>query len=365
MRRIICGLLLLAGCARGPAVDGDGPVIQIKEIDQPPGHVFEVSGPMVDGPRLGLTVHVVTKDGPSELAMVGRYDTEANRIVFTPRYPLTAGLRYRAIYRAPGLASPVTADIELPRPVIEPTTIVEHIYPSADVLPENLLRFYVQFSAPMARGDVYKHVHLIDDQGKEIVLPFLELDEEFWDPAQQRFTLFFDPGRIKRGVKPREDLGPALEEGRAYRLVIDRDWQDARGAPLKASYVKQFKVVAPDDQSPDPKSWQIAPPSSGVTAPLVVTFPEPLDHGMLQRLLQVVDGQGQRLKGKIAVSGGETRWEFTPAKPWTAGSYELVTATTLEDRCGNNIERPFEIDVFNPIERTVQPGEVKRGFVVR
>ena len=35
--------------------------------------------------------------------------------------------------------------------------------------------------------------------------------------------MFFDPGRIKRGLKPREQFGPALQEGKSYVLVIDRD----------------------------------------------------------------------------------------------------------------------------------------------
>ena len=33
-----------------------------------------------------------------------------------------------------------------------------------------------------------------------IELPFLEIDEELWDPAMMRLTLFIDPGRIKRGA---------------------------------------------------------------------------------------------------------------------------------------------------------------------
>ena len=125
----------------------------------------------------------------------------------------------------------------------------------------------------MGRGDVYKHVHLIDDKGKEIELPFLELDEEFWDPEQRRFTLFFDPGRIKRGLKPREDLGPALEEGRSYRLVIDQAWHDAGGAPLKAIYVKQFKVVAPDDRRPTRRPGSSTAPPAGGQEPLTVHIP--------------------------------------------------------------------------------------------
>ena len=38
--------------------------------------------------------------------------------------------------------------------------------------------------------------------GQAVADPFLELDEELWSTDGRRFTLLFDPGRIKRGLKP-------------------------------------------------------------------------------------------------------------------------------------------------------------------
>ena len=34
----------------------------------------------------------------------------------------------------------------------------------------------------------------------------------------KRFTLFFDPGRIKRGLLSQQELGIALHEGKRYTL---------------------------------------------------------------------------------------------------------------------------------------------------
>ena len=103
-------------------------------------------------------------------------------------------------------------DVEvLAKPKTEPT-VVTQVYPTSDKLPENQLKFYLHFSAPMSRGDSYKHIQLLDEKGKAVELPFLELDEELWDPAGKRFTLFFDPGRIKRGLKPREEVGNEIRE---------------------------------------------------------------------------------------------------------------------------------------------------------
>src|SRR5205823_5383949 len=102
-----------------------------------------------------------------------------------------------------------------------PPAAVAQVYPTADELPENLLKFYLHFTGPMRRGEAYDHLRLLDAQGKVVERSFLELGEELWDGSGRRFTLVIDPGRIKRGLKPREDLGPVLEAGKSYTLVID------------------------------------------------------------------------------------------------------------------------------------------------
>ena len=53
-------------------------------------------------------------------------------------------------------------------------------------------------------------------------------------------------------------------------------------------------VVAPDETQPDPKKWQVKAPAAGSTEQLVVTFPKPLDHGMLERVLWVTDDAGRK-----------------------------------------------------------------------
>jgi hypothetical protein len=245
-----------------------------------------------------------------------------------------------------------------------PTTVVEHVYPSRNLLPENQLKFYLHFSAPMSRGESYRHVHLLDAAGKPIELAFLQLYEELWDPQGRRFTLFIDPGRIKRGLKPREDLGPVLEEGKSYTLVIDADWPDAEGKPLQGEFRKAFRTGPPDEQCPDPKAWQVQPPAAGTPSPLTVTFPKPLDHALLHRLLQVTDAQGQAVAGKVTVSDEETRWQFTPEEPWKPGTYQLQVGTALEDLAGNSVARPFEVDVFHPVQSKVTAETVRLPFQV-
>jgi hypothetical protein len=310
------------------------------------------------------------KDRKDQPAILGSYRIEKNIVRFEPRYPLTKGLSYRAVFNPSSLLGDKGTKtqevlLSLPKLASKPTAVVTQVYPTADVLPENLLRLYLHFSAPMSQGDSYRNIKLLDAKGKAVELPFLELDQELWDPTGKRFTLFFHPGRIKRGLKPREEAGPALEEGKSYTLVIDRTWNDAEGNPLKETFRKSFRVVKPDDSQPDPKTWKLKPPAAGTRSALRITFPKSMDHALLHRLLWIIDAGGKKVAGNADVSDRETVWVFTPRHPWMEGAYELVADTRLEDVSGNSIARPFEVDVLRPVQREIKTETVKVGFRVR
>lgn len=319
-----------------------------------------------------LAVSVAADDGESPPPpMLGTYQVERNVVIFEPRFPLRPGVMYRAVFDPAALpgdpangGKPVAAEFSIPRPARAEATTVAAVYPTRNTLPENQLKFYIHFSAPMSRGAAYEHVRLINDQGERIEYPFLELGEELWDPSVRRFTLFFDPGRIKRGLQPRELFGPALEAGRSYTLIIDKDWSDAAGDPLGETFTKKFKVTAPDDVQPDPANWRISTPAAGTRDPLTVTFVEPLDHAMLQRVLFVRDPRGDVVPGEIEVDREETRWRLRPEHVWTPGQHSLIAETTLEDLAGNSIGRPFEVDVFRPIEKQIERQSVALPFKI-
>ncbi len=91
-------------------------------------------------------------------------------------------------------------------------------------------------------------------------------------------------------------------------------------------------------------------------------FDEPLDHGMLKRVLAIV-ADGRAIAGRVQVDEQETRWRFTPEKPWKAGDYSLRVRSNLEDRVGNSIARPFEVDLSGPPLPKV-PKVIERRFEI-
>ncbi|MEE3369938.1 MAG: hypothetical protein VX346_11395 [Planctomycetota bacterium] len=295
-----------------------------------------------------LAVYVVNAQlKVQRVPVLGRYTQSAREIVFTPRFSFRPGLSYEVHWQG---TRPVRQLVKIPA-VDKPAPELLALYPSSTRVPENLLRLYLQFSQPMTQGDSYRHIQLLNASGKAVDLPFLEVGEELWDPTGTRLTVLFDPGRIKRGLKPREELGPIMEEGECYTLTISQRWRDANGRPLKQGLRRLWQATAPDHRQPAPEKWQVSRPRAGGRDPLTVRFPAPLDYAMLARVVAVVSPQGESVAGEVKVDQQETRWRFIPKQQWQAGSYRLVIDSTLEDVAGNSIKRPFEVDIFRRIEK--------------
>ena len=259
--------------------------------------------------------------GEKQPPIVGRYDIESRAIRFQPHFPFTPGLTYYGRFDGElfdalvGNPAGTTPDLEatfaMPLPERDPTTRVEAIYPSSTLLPENLLRLYVHFSAPMGQQEVHRYIHLYDSAGDAVHLPFVEIERGLWDPAMRRLTLLFHPGRIKRGVAPGIELGMPLREGETYRLAVGREMLDANGYPLAEAFEKTIVAGPADRRSPDHREWRIATPAARF-APLVIDLSEPLDHALLLRWIVIETAAGMEIGGEVSVSRDESRWSFRP-----------------------------------------------------
>ncbi len=292
----------------------------------------------------GFVVHT---EG-STVPLFGTYSVENGQLNFRPRFPLSPDVTYIAAFGggdpAVGLVLPAN------KRVIASTTRVLAMYPSATVIPSNQLKLYLVFSAPMQSGDVWPKIHLIDQDGKPSVLPFVELDQELWNRDHTRLTLLFDPGRIKRGVKPNVDMGPVLEEGKRYTLIIDREFKDGNGAPLAETFRHEFTAGPAERRGIDPTNWKITAPAAATVNPLVIDFDRPLDYALLQDVFHIPG-----VEGVVSTGPGETQWRFQPTQRWKVGEYSLIVDMALEDLAGNRIGRPFDVDTLvSPAERITQ-----------
>ena len=307
-----------------------------------------------------LRVQVEQADpaGAEVPSVLGDYAVHAGALRFTPRFPFAAGQRYEVVFdpsslpsarhdSAPGPPQTLRTTVEVPAPDREPSTRVAAVYPTGPDVPENHLRLYIVFSAPMGLGAGTPHVRLLDEHGRPVVDAFLPLDVDLWNAGRTRYTVLYDPGRVKRGIRPNAELGRPLAADRKYTLAIDAAWRDAAGQPLVEPFRREFRVGPARERALDPAAWRLDLPPRGTRDPFAVRFPVPLDYGLLQSALHVATRGGRPLAGEIRVEQGETRWTFTPRAPWQPGEYRLVAAATLEDAAGNRIGRPFEVDAVD------------------
>jgi hypothetical protein len=351
-------------------VAGDRHLVEVAGLDR--STLDHMNSAEFDEARWGalLRVAVHTGDGPASdrRAMLGTYRVEEGLVRFRPRFPLERGMTYEAVFdpsRLPGAgdvepnAPPIVVPLTLEAPSNAATTSLVRVDPAVETLPENLLKFYLTFSAPMSRGQAYDRVHLLDASGKAIDSPFLELGEELWDPSATRLTLLFDPGRIKTGLRPRDEVGPSSRRAESYTLVVDEAWPDAQGRPLLRGGRKHFRVGPADHTSPDPASWTDPGPRAGSRDPSSSPSPSrwtcalPGPAGQRPRPGGTCPPRARRDRGRRA------RWSFLPDADWREGSTGIVVGRDLEDLAGNSVGRPFEVDTISgsTLRRTGRAGD--------
>ncbi len=309
-------------------------------------------------------------DADSDLpVMLGEYAVEEDRVVFRPRFALAPGTPYTARFEPgdlPGAAGLEALEVELSVPLdpSAPPTRVVQIYPTASIVPMNLLKMYVHFSAPMRFGETYEHIRLRTSTGEVVPDAILEVMEELWDPERRRLTLLFDPGRIKRDLEPNLTLGLPLRDGESYVLEIDGAWRDGSGRPLAGGFSKAFSVEGADRASPDTDTWVVSAPTAGSHDPLELVFPEPLDRALLDRLITVWTARGERVEGRIDVTDHETVWRLAPDRPWQVGGYVIDVHADLEDLAGNNLAHLFDVDLSRDVRLGEEEARARIAFQV-
>lgn len=358
----LAGLVIVAGARAHAADEVDGPSIEwqvpampsdelvVAGLPATAGAWLEVQPPDWDGWRRLLSVRVLPRrDGTPPVG--GRYRWQEERLHFKPRFPWKAGQQLEATWNPAEVEWPHAMSTKASRQefriaepqIARPPTEVTGISPPAGLVPQNILKFYATFSAPMSRGGAYANIRLESAAGEPLEFPFVELAEELWDPTGQRLTLLLDPARIKHGLRPREEQGPFWNEGDQVVLCIAAGWPDAAGRPLASEYRQCLSIGPADEVSPDPLTWDVELPAAAGRDPLRIAADEPLDEPLFVRRVTVLGPDGEVVQGVVEVSPDQTGWTLMPDSAWLPGDYTLEIDPRLEDLCGNSVGRPFEV----------------------
>src|SRR5215471_14580424 len=214
----------------------------------------------------------------------------------------------------------------------QPAPRVVLVQPSGPNVPANLLRISISF-ASQVEGPLLPRLALLHADGTRVPEPFLE--QELWSPSGKILTVMMHPGRVKTGLKARDEIGPILSAGDDVALELD-------GVPIK-----RWRVGSADEIGPRTSEWKVSAVRADSKQPLVVTLDAPID-GRDADYLAIADVRDRRVAGRAQLANGESTWTFTPSAPWRPGGYKLVVRGTLEDPAGNRLGSHFETSIYSP-----------------
>ena len=329
--------VVLAGLIGQPwsaALADDGSLILPRNQDDPVIMSLQAAPQALGGADI-LQVFVGPPDAccVGKTPMAGTYNLVGRTVTFDPAFDFIAGQTYTVQSRDGGFSLTcfaINSDGDIPAPK------VLAIYPSGSVIPENTLRFYIQFSTPMMPHRADGFIKLLDANGDPDSAAFMSFTQELWNEDRTRLTLLMDPGRIKRGVAQNVALGPALLAGNQYSIVVDGGWPAAIGTQNAPWFEHAFTVSEALRSLPDIDLWQVQPPTLGSAEPLVIAFDRPFDQQQAQTAISVLDMDGQQISGAVTLTENERMWRFAPDAPWAAPRLQISVNTRFEDVAGNN-----------------------------
>lgn len=270
----------------------------------------------------------------SEQKILGeKYATDSS-VIFKPIIPFSYNVDYK-VYA--GMDYGYTFSIA----PTKNAPLVKAIYPLGDTVPSNFLKLYIEFDQPMGEGRANEFVELLHD-GKVVENAFLLLQPELWNADHTVLTLWLEPGRIKRDLGPNKKLGPILQEGNTYEVVVNQQFSSNVGLPLQNEFKKTYYVGNRDSKSPDVKHWQLEKPAAD-DSPLIIHFDEPLSLKVAVNAMKVMH-QGTALRGSFVVISDKSI-AFKPQSTWQKGNYIIEVESRVEDLAGNNLNRLFDQDL--------------------
>lgn len=299
-----------------------------------------------------VQVFLAHGNGSAILGGIESVGTNDEQIVFMPLIPFTHGLNYEV-----RSDNKIIGTILIPGAHDEDDSKVIAVYPTLDTVPQNLLKFYIEFSQPMREGEALQHIALIKNDNDTLQDEFLDLQPELWNNDRTVLTLWFDPGRIKRDLQPNLKMGPPLIKGNKYTLIVKKDWQNEDGRTLEQNFVKNFVAGNYDSLSPNTKQWKITTPKAGTNNALEVDFQESLDYMLVKNAISI-NYRGADIAGRFSVHSRESGFSFVPMSPWQKGEYILAVEARMEDLAGNNLDKLFDMDLMKKPEPYVKAVKV-------
>ncbi|WP_299241533.1 Ig-like domain-containing protein [uncultured Aquimarina sp.] len=293
----------------------------------------------------------------SSTPILGKTIKTQEGILFTPVVPFGWNQKYTLVYNH------IIEYFKLTIPENYEPLSVTKIYPSATILPSNLLKLYIQFSKPINTTSIYNHIRFINHAGDTLSKTILPLENPLISDDKTVLTLWIEPGRQKRGLKPNQQLGPVFNK-ETYRLIVTKNIKDNNGVSMQKDFIHSFSIGDTDRIKPTIDDWKIDIPKTNSTSKLLIRCNESMDYGSVQDNIYIVDSSMQEIKGTWQLLEQETILSFQPIELWKNGYYQILCNPEIEDLAGNNLNRLFDKEIKNTSNNQSNHQKYSLGFTI-
>jgi hypothetical protein len=227
------------------------------------------------------------------------------------------------------------------------------VFPSANEIPANLLRFHLRFDEVPDVFDIGTAIRLIDVNEAVVDHVFLDLNEGLWSADGLTLTVMLHPGRIKTGLVASGNLGSAFREYDQYELQLRREhlpFLQGR-SPSSASAanewvcIKRFTAIAAITTAIDAQSLLLSAPNAHSLNPLSITFPRSIDRLAAENYARLSNATDAVLDVQIEADSAERTIYFVPRHAWPSGPVKVHFSGDFEDVSGNRLSSAFAKDV--------------------
>lgn len=324
------------------------PVITVKisanSFSKPAGDISSEEGKKI------LAVFMVKDNKAAAINLIGNYHIDNTVLRFTPQHNLGYGLEFEVQHYKDKdtlrkrFIIPPSAEPEVP------LAEVIKFFPAADKIPANILTFYISFSQSMADDiSAHQYIRILNSKGEEKPLAWRQ--RSYWLNDNKILVMMIHPGRVKRGIDYKPELGEIFTVGMEYSLVVTTMIKDRFQRPLSKEYSKKFTVIDKDREIPAINFSSLSSPLANTLDPLQITFSEGMDYGSVTQRMKIFNVADSALvEGEFVFTDHDSVWKFIPKQSWKKKTeYEILFDKKISDFAGNCLHRLFEITDLNQL----------------
>ena len=191
--------------------------------------------------------------------------------------------------------------------------------PSADVVPENQLRMYIHFSAPMGLKGGLDYITLRRREGRRPSSIRFCRSTPSSGTTIARATRCSSIRAGRSAASCRTSRWAARSSpGKRYTLVVDREWRDGNGLPLKESFTA--RVPRRSGRRASARHHVVA--RRATRGGLARSARRDVPRSARSRPAAARDGRGQRTASRCRARSRSNQarrvWRFTPRQAWAS-----------------------------------------------